>query len=301
MGGPQICYRRPGCSPLSTRRLCRRDICDKVILTSIQPQSQRTWGWHFPLVSKHFIPILSETSNFLLEACRERAHLPHKQIVPVTQLTWGCMLACEGSAAAGGSNTHALLCVNPAPPVAQSGSSPCHPHVMCWNKLCLQPFWSPPTPHARSHITYTWWCVKTYSFYRLQTSRNCTVQDSHSKAEQMEGWDEISILRDAVNSRMTTDCQSGIFSPDLNLKISYTQWQCFMCWIHPTLCVCAQTASYKNHCGMFCQQSGSVSTTIAGNRRPPSPSREYTSLSTLGQPDMIEDSWGVKRSDRACK
>lgn len=94
------------------------------------------------LVFKHFIPILSETSNFLLEACRERAHRPHKQIVPVTQLIWGCMptLACEGSAAAGGSNTHALLCVNPAPPVAQSGSSLCHPHVMCWNKLRLKPF-----------------------------------------------------------------------------------------------------------------------------------------------------------------
>lgn len=95
--------------------------------------------------------------------------------------------------------------------------------------------------------------------------------------------------------------QSGIFSTRSESENNIYTITVFMYWIYPPFCVCAQTTSYKNHCDMFCQQSGSVSTTIAGNRRPPSPSREYTSLSTLGQPDMIEDSWGVKRSDRACK
>lgn len=71
------------------------------------------------------------------------------------------------------------------------------------------------------------------------------------------------------------------------------------------LCVrdCAKTTSCTCHCDKLCQQSGSVSTTMAGKRKPPSASREYTPLSTLtlGQPEMIEDSWGVRRSDRACE
>lgn len=98
------------------------------------------WGWHF----RTYPPI---------------PH-PHQQIVPVTQLTRGRMRtpAFEGLAAPWGWDTHALLCINPAPPVAQSGNSPCHPHVMCWNKQRLWPFRSSPPPHAHAHITCMWVC-----------------------------------------------------------------------------------------------------------------------------------------------
>lgn len=107
-----------------------------------------------------------------------------------------------------------------------------------------------------------------------------------------------SLLQNNVDLRVITGCLRVIFSPDLNLNNIYIT--ILFCVLDTSCIMCTFTdCSYRNHC----QQSGSVSTTIAGKRRPPSPSREYTSLSTLplGRPEMIEDSWGVKRSDRACK
>lgn len=67
-----------------------------VSLTSVQPlvpcrhKSERV---RLIIISP---PPLTETNHFLLKARRERAHLPHKQIVPVTQLTQGsmCTPAC---------------------------------------------------------------------------------------------------------------------------------------------------------------------------------------------------------------
>lgn len=110
-----------------------------VSLTSAQPLvSCRHKSERVRLIIISPPPPSSETNHFLLKACRERAHLPHKQIVPVTQLTRGSM--CTPACCRRGSDTHALLCVNPAPPVAQSGSSPCHPHVVCWKKRRLWPF-----------------------------------------------------------------------------------------------------------------------------------------------------------------
>lgn len=124
------------------------------------------------------------------------------------------------------------------------------------------------------------------------------MQDSHSTLTFKR-----SILQNNVDdSRVITDCLRVIFSPDLNLNNIYII--ILFCVLDTSCIMCTCTdCSYKNHCDVLCQQSGSVSTTIAGKRRPPSPSREYRSLSTLalGRPEMIEDSWGVKRSDRACK
>ena len=53
---------------------------------------------------------------------------------------------------------------------------------------------------------------------------------------------------------------------------------------------------------MLSSQSGSESRTMAGKRSPPSPSREYMSLSTLwsGHPGTTDESCGDRVSDRAC-